>query len=101
MATIQIQALTALTKTQIKATDKFALGTSDNTTRAVLIDTFLEFLGIQTFDFADIPTGYAGGMIFVLNGRKAGEGAAAGTGVLCTWNGSNWITTDAGSTVAA
>lgn len=39
--------------------------------------------GVQALLFADLPTpGQAGRLRFVTNGRKVGEGAGAGTGVL-------------------
>lgn len=38
---------------------------------------------------------------FASNGRKNGEGAGAGTGVLVYFDGTAWRATDTGATVAA
>jgi len=38
---------------------------------------------------------------FATNGRKAGEGAGSGTGVVVFYDGTNWIACDTGATVAA
>jgi len=43
----------------------------------------------------------AGSQAFASNGRKAGEGAGAGTGVLVFYDGNNWIACDTGANVAA
>jgi len=43
----------------------------------------------------------AGSMAFASNGRKNGEGAGAGTGVLVYHDGTAWRATDTGATVAA
>lgn len=44
----------------------------------------------------------AGSMAYASNGRKAGEGAGNGTGVLVFYdNNGNWIASDTGATVAA
>lgn len=43
----------------------------------------------------------AGSMVYASNGRKAGEGAGAGTGVLVFNDGTNWKAVDTGLTVAA
>lgn len=51
--------------------------------------------------FADLPTGEEGQVIYVSNGRKAGEGAGLGSGVLAFHDGSNWIAVDTGAAVAA
>ncbi len=51
--------------------------------------------------FADLPTGTEGQTIYVSNGRKAGEGGGAGTGVLAFHDGSTWIAVDTGAAVAA
>lgn len=44
--------------------------------------------GHQAYTFATMPTvnNSGGDEIWVSNGRKVGEGAGAGTGVLCYWN---------------
>ncbi len=38
---------------------------------------------------------------FARNGRKNGEGAGVGTGVLAFYDGTNWIACDTGATLAA
>lgn len=43
----------------------------------------------------------AGSQVYASDGRKAGEGAGAGTGVLVFYDGTNWIASDTGATVAA
>lgn len=40
-----------------------------------------------------------GSQIYVSDGRKAGEGVGAGTGVLAFYDGTNWIAVDTGLTV--
>ena len=50
---------------------------------------------------ASLPTGAAGSIAFASNGRKNGEGAAAGTGVLVFHDGTAWRACDTGATVAA
>jgi hypothetical protein len=50
---------------------------------------------------ASLPAGSAGMLAFATNGRKNGEGAAAGTGVLVFHDGTNWCACDTGATVAA
>lgn len=50
---------------------------------------------------ASLPTGAAGSVAFASNGRKNGEGAGAGTGVLCFHDGTAWRACDTGATVAA
>jgi hypothetical protein len=43
----------------------------------------------------------AGTQSYASDGRKNGEGAGAGTGVLVFYDGSNWCACDTGATVAA
>lgn len=43
----------------------------------------------------------AGSQAYASNGRKAGEGVGAGSGVLVFYDGSHWIACDSGGTVAA
>jgi hypothetical protein len=51
--------------------------------------------------FASLPAaGQAGRLLFVTDGRKTGEGAAAGTGVLAYDDGVGWRRVDDGTTVA-
>ena len=51
--------------------------------------------------FANLPAGAEGQIIFVSNGRKAGQGVGAGTGVLAFHDGTTWIAVDTGTAVAA
>lgn len=47
---------------------------------------------VQALLFAALPAaGQPGRLLFVTNGRKIGEGAGAGTGVLVADDGTNWI----------
>lgn len=54
-----------------------------------------------SYTVAALPTGSAGRIAFASNGRKNGEGAGAGTGVLVFNDGSAWRASDTGATVAA
>lgn len=58
---------------------------------------------LGNFAVADLPTTgiTAGTPAYATNGRKNGELAAAGTGVLVFFDGTNWIACDTGATVAA
>jgi len=58
---------------------------------------------IRSFTVANLPTtGVAAGLLaYASNGRKAGEGAGAGTGVLVFRDGANWIAVDTGAPVTA
>lgn len=50
---------------------------------------------------ADLPTdATAGTTAFATNGRKNGEGAGSGTGVLVYYDGVAWRASDTGATVA-
>lgn len=101
MASIRINALPGLTAS-LGTADMFAVDLgAGNVTRKATLAQVAAGLGLRPFTVATLPTGYTGGFIFVTNGRKVGEGSGAGTGVVCSWNGSNWITIDAGTTVAA
>ena len=54
-----------------------------------------------SFTVAGLPAGTAGETAFASDGRKNGEGAAAGTGVLVFHDGTAWRACDTGATVAA
>ncbi len=54
-----------------------------------------------SYTVASLPTGSAGRIAFAANGRKGGEGAGSGTGVLVFHDGSAWRASDTGSTVSA
>lgn len=102
MATIRLIDLPALVApTGVLSSDAILVASgAAGQERKATVATVLGCLGVRVVVLAALPTGNVG-IIFVSNGRKVGEGAAAGTGVLCTWNGSNWVTTDAGTIVAA
>lgn len=55
------------------------------------------------FAVAALPAaaGHTGLWAFATDGRKNGEGAAAGTGVMVFSDGTNWIACDTGATAAA
>lgn len=58
--------------------------------------------GVRALAFASLPAaGQPGRLLFVTNGRKTGEGAGAGTGVLAYDDGAAWRRVDDGTTVAA
>jgi hypothetical protein len=55
-----------------------------------------------SFTVANLPSGAAvGSWAYATDGRKAGEGAGSGTGVMVFRDASNWIAVDTGATVAA
>lgn len=54
-----------------------------------------------SYTVATLPAGSAGDVAYASNGRKAGEGAGSGTGVLVFKDASNWIAVDTGATAAA
>lgn len=56
---------------------------------------------LPTYTVATLPSGTAGEAAFASDGRKNGEGASSGTGVMVFFDGSNWIATDTGAAVAA
>lgn len=70
--------------------------------KSTLANLVAKMLGIGSSTVAGLPSASPAGMfLMVTDGRKSGEGAAAGTGVLCQSNGTNWKTVDTGGTVAA
>ncbi len=69
------------------------------TLQAELTDNGLQF---KSFTVAGLPgSAPAGTVAYASNGRKAGEGAGVGTGVLVFRDGSAWKAVDTGATVAA
>lgn len=78
-----------------------------NTTKTVVtIDnnslvTFSDEIQVASYLVANLPTGAAAQVAYASNGRKAGEGVGAGTGVLVFHDGTNWIAVDTGAAVAA
>ncbi len=58
--------------------------------------------GVESFTVAALPAAGEGGrMRFATDGRKTGEGAGAGTGVLVYDDGTAWRRVDDGTTVVA
>lgn len=53
------------------------------------------------YTVATLPAGNEGDVAYVSDGRKAGETATNGTGVLVFHDGTNWIAVDTGATAAA
>lgn len=58
-------------------------------------------VGLPSYTVAGLPTGTAGDVAYASNGRKNGEGAGAGTGVMVFKDGTAWIACDTGAAVAA
>jgi hypothetical protein len=56
---------------------------------------------LGTFTVQELPTGAAGNTAYASNGRKNGEGAASGTGVMVFKDATAWRAADTGATVAA
>lgn len=63
--------------------------------------TFTKAPIIPSFTVAGLPGGSSIRIAFASNGRKNGEGAGAGTGVLVFHDGTAWRACDTGATVAA
>jgi hypothetical protein len=89
---------------------KLALYTCPNGTTGALIALTLEqdqsatFAGpvtLPSYAVASLPTGSTGMLAYASNGRKNGEGAGVGTGVLVFKDGTAWRACDTGATVAA
>jgi hypothetical protein len=56
---------------------------------------------LPVYTVANLPAAKAGSVSFASNGRKNGEGAGLGTGVLAFYDGTAWRACDTGATVAA
>jgi hypothetical protein len=72
---------------QMVVDGKVSVTLSDNTQDAA------PQLGAQSlaqYALADLPVGFEGRVVFVTDGRKTGEGAAAGTGVPAYWSAAAW-----------
>lgn len=61
----------------------------------------LDLLEVKIYYGTSILPVQAGSQAFASDGRKAGEGAGAGTGLLVYYDGNAWIASDTGATVAA
>lgn len=101
MATKRIKDLTTKASS-LQPTDMLPISVvSPDVDRKVTIAALMSGLGIAAFAFASLPSAATADLlIYVTDGRKVGEGAAAGTGVVCRSDGADWKTVDDGSTVA-
>ena len=63
--------------------------------------TSINYIKVKIYYNKSILGLQGGSTVFASDGRKNGEGAGAGTGVLCFYDGSNWIACDSGQTVQA
>lgn len=55
---------------------------------------------VVTLKFANLPSSPTLGMMYlVTDGCKPGEATGAGSGVLCVYDGSNWMSVSSGTTV--
>jgi hypothetical protein len=83
--------------------DGFPTFQSNLNDRKFHFDDYWAAMGIKTYTFADRndDTFAEGSVRFISDGRKEGEGAGNGTGVMCRYDGANWITYDQGTTVTA
>ena len=61
----------------------------------------IDLLKVKIYYGTSVLPIQAGSQAFASNGRKAGEGAGAGTGVLVFYDGNAWIACDTGVAVAA
>jgi hypothetical protein len=64
--------------------------TPDANDAAAALQGALSPAGLEKYTFANLPTGYEGRTAFVTNGRKTGEGAAAGTGIPAYFSTAAW-----------
>jgi hypothetical protein len=59
-------------------------------------------VNLSPVSVANLPArAIEGDLSYASDGRKNGQGPGAGTGVLVFFDGSNWIASDSGQTVAA
>lgn len=58
-------------------------------------------VGMASYTVAGLPAGSTGDIAYASNGRKNGEGAGLGTGVLVFKDATAWIACDTGAAVAA
>jgi len=93
---------------QIYKTFGFATGTDILTGIEIAIEAkyatatiSIDLLEVKIYYGTSVLPIQAGSQIYASDGRKAGEGAGVGTGVLVFYDGSNWIACDTGATVAA
>ncbi len=62
---------------------------------------FSDPVQLPSYTVSALPDGMASMVAFASDGRKNGEGAAAGTGVMVFHDGTAWRACDTGATVAA
>jgi hypothetical protein len=57
---------------------------------------------VQNYTVAGLPSSAGAGQVaFATNGRKPGQGAGSGTGMLVFYDGTAWISVSSGTTIAA
>lgn len=61
----------------------------------------VSIFGFDVVTVANLPSGSSGRMAYASDGRKNGEGAGLGTGVLVFHDGTAWRACDTGATAAA
>jgi len=59
----------------------------------------LDHVKVKIYTISSLLQIVEGSQIYATDGRKAGEGVGAGTGVLAFYDGTNWIAVDTGLTV--
>jgi hypothetical protein len=64
--------------------------TPDTRDAALAAQGALNSGALELYTVANLPTGYEGRTAFASNGRKTGEGAAAGTGVPVYFSNTQW-----------
>lgn len=79
--------------TVIGATTVFSQSASRNTSAVPI--------SLPSYTVAGLPAGAAADLAYASNGRKNGEGAGLGTGVVVFKDGTAWRAVDTGATVAA
>jgi len=98
---------TSATELQIYKDYGFAIG-ADQTVTGIEVSveakwdgtyTFIDEIKVKIYYGTSIYTIQAGTQVYASDGRKAGEGVGAGTGVLVFYDGTNWIACDTGATV--
>lgn len=84
-----------------KTTRKVSVDQTGLTVRSGSLAIVAGVAGLASYTFASLPTAAAGSMAYCSNGRKVGEGAGAGTGVIVYYSGGAWkvFSTDATVTI--
>lgn len=99
MATTTLPLLPSGTPTP---TGVFHFVPAGGTDKSVTLAGVLTALGVQSATVAGLGTPASGNpWKYATNGRKLGETAGNGTGVLVRWSGSAWRTVDQDSIVSA